>query len=171
MGPDFPSGSDSLPDPVAFCRSYSLCLLLLLSTAVSAQPYLSIGPKLGFTFGETDDLTLGFEVSFFPMFENSVDQAFHFGLTFDATFWKDHASYHLGAEAIGAGCLGADFGPTLVSNDQGSTLGLGMIFFAGLVFYPYYELVMIKGKSPYKATGLYMKMPTGWWFGGGQMFD
>jgi hypothetical protein len=119
----------------------------------------SIGPKIGYTFGEPGGITLGLEVSYFPN-DQELDNLFRYGLTFDATFWEDHFSLHLGAEAIAIVFLGMDIGPTLISDYRTASIGLGTIAFAGFLVYPYYVMIHF-ANIEHRSVGGYLKLPIG----------
>lgn len=136
-------------------------------TAAQAQTktVFSIGPKLGYTFGEQGGITVGFEASFFPSVKDPINDPFRYGATFDATFWKQHVSLRLGAQIMGFAVVGLDVGPTLVWKDGESSLYLGTIFFAGAVFYPYIETIHRPGMDNLNSVGTYFKLPVAAWAG------
>ena len=145
---------------------YLLIVALLLAAIGSRaqQSVFTIGPKIGYAFGESGGITLGFEASYFPNVKDPANDFLRYGFTAAATFWEDHMSFHLGAEAIVALALGIDMGPTLIINDQGSSIGLGTIAFAGAIVYPYYEVISFAHVRP-ESIGAYVKMPPNMWVG------
>jgi hypothetical protein len=142
---------------------YLLIVVGLISAAgVSAQhpdfsADFSFGPKIGYTFGDPGSITLGLELSYFPN-DQELSDPYRYGLTFDMTFWEDHFSMHLGAEILALLFVGIDIGPTLISNYQSASIGLGAIAFAGLIGYPYYETVLF-ADIKHESVGSYIKIP------------
>jgi hypothetical protein len=139
-----------------------IVVTLLVAANASAQhpnfaADFSVGPKIGYTFGEPGSITLGLEVSYFPN-DQELSDPYRYGLTFDMTFWEDHFSMHLGAEILALLFVGIDMGPTLISDYKSASIGLGAIAFAGLIVYPYYETVLF-ANIKHESVGSYIKLP------------
>ncbi len=119
------------------------------------QPFWSIGPKIGYIFGEQGGLTGGFEVALFPNAHAS------YALTFDVTGWSpSNTAVHVGVEAWLY--AGLDIGPTLFLSKQApAKLGMSVIVWDGLLLYPYYELSIPFDGNPYHSVGGYIKFPIG----------
>jgi hypothetical protein len=132
-----------------------LILLCFFAPAVaSAQPFWSVGPKLGYTLGDNGGFTGGFEVSYFPQ------QVFPlWGFTCDLTFWKDHSSLHFGMEVNEI--IGLDVGPTLFYSNGTVHMGFSAIPFAGIFFFGYYEIACPFFQTPFQSWGGYLKIPIG----------
>jgi hypothetical protein len=132
----------------------SIVVVIGLVDTVSAQPFWSVGPKVGYTFGENGGTTGGFEVSYFPR------QDFPYvGFTFDFTAWKDYVTLHFGIE--GNEIIGIDVGPTLFFSKGNVDLGLSAIPFGGIMLFGYYELAWPFFKTPFQSCGGYFKIPIG----------
>src|SRR5687767_9650699 len=102
---------------------YLLIVVVLLSAVrVSAQQSVfTIGPKIGYTFGDQGGITLGAEASYFPSVKDPANDKFRYGFTFDVMFSDAYTTLHLGAEIIGL-IVGIDLGPTLIIDDYASSI-------------------------------------------------
>jgi len=124
-----------------------------------SQPFYSVGPKLGYTYGEGGGFTWGFEASYFP---NPIfDLSSHplWGFTADLTFWKNYTSFHIGIE--GSEMIGVDVGPTLFYSEKSLQAGVSLIPFAGILFIGYYEFAWPFFQTPFQTIGGYLKIPIG----------
>ncbi len=129
-------------------------LFLAITKKSVAQPYWTIGPKIGYTFGNGGGFTGGVEVSYFP-YRNFLPGGF--GYTFDLTAWPNHRSVHVGAEF--ASLLGIDVGPTVFLDSGRVSGGVSMIPWIGAVIYGYFELDIPFGHVAYQSVGGYLKYP------------
>ena len=133
-----------------------LLLLCFFAPAVAtAQPFWSVGPKLGYTFGDNGGFTGGVEVTYFPQNWNSIA----YGYTLDVNFWPKHVSLHLGIEKWLY--VGVDVGPTLFFSNHRVYPGVSIIAWDGFIFYPYYELGIPFNGEFYNSVGGYIKFPIG----------
>lgn len=124
--------------------------------AQPGQPWWSIGPKIGYTFGPDGGVTFGAEVSYFPTNDYNP---FPYAFTFDINYWKDHFSIHSGIEAWFY--IGADVGPTLFFSKKGVHIGISFIVWDGVVLYPYYEWGIPFDGEIFHGAGGYLKIPIG----------
>jgi|ERR1700733_5607999 len=131
-------------------------ICLLLTQKAASQPFWSVGPKIGYTFGENAGLTGGVEVSYLPQNRSS----FTYGYTLDINFWPKHVSVHLGFETWFF--LGVDVGPTFFFSKNGVNPGLSIIAWDGLILYPYYELGIPFNGELFQGVGAYLKFPIGY---------
>jgi len=129
-----------------------ICLLFVQNA--SSQPFWSVGPKLGYTFGDNGGFTGGFEVSYFP-----TQTAPAYGYTCDLTFWHDYSSLHFGIEF--ANFLSIDVGPTLFFSNKTFEIGLSAIPWCGVICYVYYEFAWPIGHPLIQSLGGYLKLPIG----------
>lgn len=140
--------------------------LLLPATGTRAQQSVfTIGPKVGYTFGSDGGVTVGFEASYFPSVKDPISDPFRAGATIDVTFWRRHISLHVGAQIIVGAVAGIDIGPTLIAEGEERSVYLGTIFFAGVGFYPYYEIIHRPDEDNFHSVGTYLKLPTAAWSG------
>jgi hypothetical protein len=130
----------------------SFVFVFVLISNVSAQPFWSIGPKVGYTFGKEAGLLWGFEVTYFPV------RPVRYGVTMDVAFTKFRTSIHVGAETWIL--LGVDSGPTiLISNDV--RFAWSLIVWEGLFLYPYYQFDLALDGQAGHSLGAYLKVPVG----------
>jgi hypothetical protein len=135
---------------------FILYCLLITPDGAEAQPFWSVGPKLGYAFGDHGGVTIGAEASYFPNFANSI---YPYGFTFDITRWHDHFSIHIGAETWFL--IGIDIGPTLFFSSQQVNFGMSLIGWDGYFLYPYYEMGIPFTGEIYHGVGGYLKFPVG----------
>jgi hypothetical protein len=132
-------------------------LAALVSEANAQGAWYSIGPRVGYTFGQ--GFTAGFELTYFPAGEDPYRTLFLHGYTLDVVHVSDGPTMiHVGTEWMFF--AGIDVGPTLVFDSLGVHAGATVIGFASIIFIPYYEATFIKGNT---ITGLggYLKFPVG----------
>jgi hypothetical protein len=128
-------------------------MCLIFTQKATSQPFWSVGPKIGYTFGDNGGLTGGVEVSYFPQNFSS----YIYGYTLDINFWPKHVSVHFGIETWLI--LGVDVGPTFFFSKNGFNPGLSIIAWDGLILYPYYELGIPFNGEFYNSVGGYVKFP------------
>ncbi|HEY3876512.1 MAG TPA: hypothetical protein VGM92_13635 [Candidatus Kapabacteria bacterium] len=128
---------------------------VLTAQTATAQPFWSVGPKLGYTFGENGGVTIGAEASYFPVFSSANVPPY--ALTFDINSWKGHVSVHAGFEVWYL--IGADIGPTVFFTPNNVTPGISIILWDGVLLYPYFEFGIPFGGPGYHSVGGYLKFP------------
>lgn len=130
-------------------------LLCVFATERSfAQPFWSVGPKLGYTFGNDGGVTIGVEASYFPTWGG-----YPYGFTLDLNHGQGHVSIHAGIETWYL--IGIDIGPTLFFSPRNVNLGMSLIAWDGFFLYPYYEMGIPLSGEIYHGVGGYLKFPLG----------
>jgi hypothetical protein len=157
-------------------RSLLVVGLLLFAQpreASAAEWGFSPGIKLAWTPGH--GLTYGIEVSVVrlpDLLEERSDSLLNdlfdagvelitqtYGIVFNVdTTFKGLTKLRLGGEWIGP-FIGAEAGPSLIFDRNGTHIGLGLTAWAGFEFYPFYTHTFILGRRDTNEIGFYLKTP------------
>jgi hypothetical protein len=150
---------------VRISRLLPLCFLVIqicyFCVSARAQPYFSIGPKIGYTWGGSESgAVFGIEVSYF--YQQDFNTNFFYAITLDASVVNGTTFIvHTGYESLDLGIAGIDIGPTFAIRNGTISPGLGVIGFIGAVLYPFFEMEVYpwEQKSFAATVGGYLKFP------------
>ncbi len=164
-----------------------ICLMLSSPSPVHAKSQWgwSPGVKLGWTFG--GGLTYGLELSFIRLPDLTtepgqslvgaaadaigqlISETWGIVINLDTDFSKLF-KMRVGGEWVGP-FLGVEAGPTLVFDNRGAHLGLGITPWIGYHMYGYYTYTWLFGRAPnLHELGAYLKAPL-LGFGGGSSYS
>jgi hypothetical protein len=131
-----------------------IALFIGFSTSF-AQHYYYVNPgiKLGYMFGENGGFVFGFELSITRFTEND---GFIYGYVFDYDITKTVTRLHIGIEASRT-LVGLDVGPTFAWIKGEGKMGLSIIPFGGILFYPYYNYTILFPNTTLQEIGSYLK--------------
>ena len=149
------------------------CTTIVTKTAHAAEWGFSPGVKLSYTPGH--GLTYGIEVSVIRLPDllenpsgNLVDDLIDagvavitetYGVVFNVdTTFKGTTKLRLGGEWVGP-FIGVESGPSLVFDRDGTHVGLGLTFWAGYSFYPFFTHTFVAGGKDTNEIGAYLKTP------------
>ena len=134
----------------------AVAVLLVTTLAAENNPiWLSIGVKLGHTYGKGGGFTWGFEASCVSWVAN---ESFMVGGVCDIDFCKERSKLHLGVEG-GRWLIGADIGPTWAFGTDSSAMGLTVTPFVSLVIPALYYSRTFFAQSHLNELGAYVKFP------------
>ena len=139
-----------------YLQFITVCALLCAPvTALMGQASVTTinpGIKIGFTPGSFRNFTIGFELSY--------THSILFGVVFDIDVnpSKKIVKTHIGVEGSG-GIAGLSIGPTLVTENGQTDLGIGTTVYTGLIIHPYYSYTWRFKKEDIDEIGCYFKVP------------
>ena len=121
---------------------------------------ISLGVKLGYTFGDAGGFTFGVELSILVRTSPNLTAVLAHGPALDLS-WASHGIFiaRLGWQAV-SWIFGIEGGPAIVTGRDGTHFSLGVTPWLGGVFVvPYYTHSFVIGGSTVQEVGTYLKLP------------
>ena len=139
-----------------------LILIITITTLSYGQwpehfEYLSPGIKFGYTFGESNSVSYGFELSYVEtgMYLREPRR----GIVLSVDKMENGSRLYFGAEYMKGIYWGTEFGPSVIFKDGNIYWGATVTQFLPLITIPYYSYTYVFGLRDYFELGLSLKVP------------
>jgi hypothetical protein len=119
-----------------------------------AKWYINPGFKLGYVFGSNGGFIVGAEVSATTA---QIDNNSAFGFFISTESIHSTAIIHFGVEAFPRILYGLSIGPSIVTSDKETNIGISTTIFGGMFALPYYRFTYVSDSLSMHELGTFIK--------------